>query len=299
MKRKIAIAISLAILFAPLAVHAKTTEDKVRELEQRIGMLQKTYMQNNQSTASAVAQTQAIHDEWNIMKGKVDANTQLIRMQHTDLMGMMTELDHRIQAIEDRMQIFSSQLSKALAKVAPEAAAEGELYQKGLDLASQAKYLEAAAAFEKFLGKYKKSQFAPNALFWVGECFYSMRDYKRAIKEYQRFIEKYPRDKNVSMSILNQGNSFYELGMLDEAKAFYQKVIQTYPASQAASMAKAKLARIEEKQNQAEQPSAGLGSYPGETLEQKRMRLNGQPSTPPAEAPKKTNPKRKSTIGDF
>jgi tol-pal system protein YbgF len=294
-----AVFVAVSVLF-PLLLDAKTTEEKIQDLEQTLGHLQTTYMQNNQDTASAIASARMMQDEWGVMKGKVDANTQLIGMQHSELVGMITELDHRIQAIEDRMQIFSSQLSKALAKISPETAAEGDLYQKGLDLINQAKYLEAAATFEQFLKKYKNSQFAPSAMLWVGESFYSMRDYKRAIKEYQGFIEKYPRDKNVATAIVNQGSCFYELGMLEEAKVFYQKVIQTYPASTAAALAKERMTKITEKQSQAAgQPSADFGSYPNETLEQKKQRMSGEPQAPEKEPQKDKSIIPDKTIGDF
>ncbi len=283
MRRFLSVAlIAATVLLADLAF-ARNPEERMRDLEQQLANLQRTYMSNNQSTASAIAGAQAVREEWNILKGQVDANRHLIKAENEGLLRVMSGLDHRITAIEDRMAIFASQLSKALSTVAPQAAAEGDLYQKGLDLINKSKYLEAAATFQKFINKYGKSPFAPSAMMWVGECYYSMRDNQRAIKEYQKFIERYPRDKNIPTAIFKQGNAFFNLGMIDEAKAFYQKVLQKYPSSSAANLAKAKIESIKDRKqrsNQSASNNSGLGSYPTETVQQRNQRIRGRSPQP-------------------
>lgn len=299
MRRVFASSALVLILLTSTALAAKTPEERIGSLEQQIQTIQNTYMSNNASVASAIASSQTVRDEWTSIRGEVESNRHLIKSQYGELSRQIAELDHRIQSIEDRLTIFSSQLSKALGKVSPQVAAEGDLYQKGLDLVNEAKYLEAAAAFESFLRNYPKSSFAASAEAWVGECFYSMRDYQRAIKEYQRFLDDYPRDKNVSTAVLKQGNSFYELGMLEEAKAFYQKVIQSYPSSGAAAESQAKLELIKNReQNASGAPAGQFGSYPAETLEQRQQRMKGAaaaPEPPPAKKPAKAP----SPVRDF
>jgi len=265
-----------AILTASGAALADDTA-RVRQLEQKVGVMEKTRMSNNAQIASALSQFGALQDEFGSLKGEIQTNKHLINSQYQDIGKRITDLDHRIQSIEDRMQIFSTQLSKALGKVSPEAAAEGDLYQKGLDQVTAARYLEAAASFESFVRKYPKSKFAESARFWIAECFYSMRDYQRAIKEYQKFIEQYSRSPKVPEAVVKQGHSFYELGMMDEAKAFYDQVVAKYPSSSAASEARERIARIESKQSQASnQGKTSPGSYPTQTIQQQREKEKTQ-----------------------
>jgi len=292
----------LIILVLAQAALAASPEERIRTLEHQLAEMQKTYMRNNQGTASAIAKSEGMHGDINTLKGKIESNQHMIKSQYDDLTKLINELDHRIQAIEDRMSIFSTQLSKALGTVAPKAAAEGNLYQKGLDLVNRSKYLEAAAAFNKFRNKYPKSPFTASALAWVGECYYSMRDYHQAIKEYQRFVEKYPRDKNVRTAMLKQGNSFYELGMLDEASAFYDEVIRKYPSSSAASMAREKKKRIRERKSKSfgsQTSPSSVGSYPTETIQQQHDRMRGR-KTQKSTQNKKPEKKRKTyPVRDF
>jgi tol-pal system protein YbgF len=294
MKACFAVFLCLAV-FIPSISFAKTPDERISSVEVRIDEIQKTYLSNSQNAASAIASIDSIREDWNQMKGQIDANRHMMEVSQQDLTKMMGDLDHRIQAIEERLQVFSNQLSKALSKVAPEVAAEGDMYQGALDLMSEAKYLEAAAMLEKFLKKYERSPYSASATFFVGESFYSMRDYQRAVKEFQRYVEKYPRDKNVPSAILKQGNCFYELGMLEEAKAFYDKVSRGYSQSSEAIQAKEKLMRINEKQIKGAQgPSNTLSSYPIETIEQRQTRMKAQPSPAVDATPEKIVPKSAS-----
>ncbi len=278
------VSLSFAVMFA-MAIIASTasagaTEDRVSALEKQVATIQSTRINNNAEVASSLSRMQSIQDDFTAVKGQVEASEVLVKRQYEELNKRLTDIDQRVQAIEDRLSIFSTQLTKALGKVAPEAAAEGDMYQKALDLASGGQYLEAAAAFSAFINKFPKSTYLPSAQYWIAECFNSMRDYQRAIKEYQNFIQKFPRDEKVAEATLKQGNGFFELGMPDDARIFYDKVISAYPKSAAAAQAQAQIAKIEKRKagGAAQAPSGGLGSYPTETLEQKMQRNSGAPT---------------------
>lgn len=291
----------IALLLAANPLSAATPEERIANLERQISSLQKTYASNNAETASAVSRIGAFHDEFNSIKGQMEAVSHQMKSQRDESMRLIVDLQNRVQAIEDRMAIFSAELTSALEKVAPAVAAEADLYQKGLSLADSSKYLEAASVFESFIQKYPKSQFVPGARFWVGNCFFSIRDYKRAIKEYQDFVEKHPRDPKVPEAILKQGSSFYELGMLDEARPFYEKVISSYPGSQAAAQAKAKLSRVDERKagGAAGPETGGASSYPGETIEQQRQKMSSPKPAEQAPAKAKPEARKRDASNDF
>lgn len=295
-----ALLFALLIALAPLAASAKGPEERIVALEQQLTALQRTYTANNADTASAVERVRTMQDDFNSVKGQAEAASQMIRSQHDELMRLIQDLQQRIGALEERMGVASTGTTPAAAgKVPLQSGAEAEHYQRALGLAQSGNYLEAAGELEDFLKKYPKSPFASNARSWVAECFYMSRDYKRAIKEFQLFIEKYPKDPKVPEAILKQGNAFYELGMLEEARAFYDKVLQSSPKSQAASQARAKLNRIDERKSagggagssspveasrptaESPSPAGAFGGYPTETVEQQRAKI-GSSSPPPA-----------------
>lgn len=288
MKRLFTAALVLLAVTTSTKALAAAVDDRVANLERQMSTLQNTRNTNNQEVASALSRFEGMETEFNAIKGQVEATSHIIQSGNAELQKQVTELENRIQAIEDRMAIFSSQLTKALGKVAPAAAAEGDLYQKALDLATASKYLEAAAAFESFLKQYPQSSFAGSARYWIAECFYSTRDYQRSIKEFQAYVDKYPKGEKVAEAIFKQGNAFFELGMMDEAKAFYDKVISSYGRSSYAAQAQERLARIQKRQAGATAPQGNLGSYPAETLEQRMQRSQPQAPQQQQTAPKGT-----------
>lgn len=277
--------IAICMLASP-ALAKGTPEDRIKELEQQISSLQKTYMTNNQDIVSSVSKMESVRDEFAVLKGQVEANSHLIKAQREEINRLVNDLQTRVQTIEDRMSVFTGQATSAISKTNPQAGAEAETYQRAMDLASSSKYLEAASAFESFLQKYPKSQFAPAAKYWVGESFYLARDLKRSIKEFQNFIEKYPKDPKVKNAVLKQGHAFYEMQMMDEARAFYEKVASAYPNTVEGKQAKDKIAKIDARKGivakgskavpEATAPQTvgdSITAYPTETIEQKRQKM--------------------------
>lgn len=302
---RIIVAVGIVFLLVSTAA-AKSPEERISALEQHLAALQRTYTTNNSDTASTVESVRTMQEEFNTVKGQAEAASHMVRSQNEELMRLIQDLQQRVAAIEERMGVFSTQVSTAIGKGNPQAGAEAEQYQRALDMAQSGRYLEAAGELESFLQKFPKSSYAPNARAWVAECFYMSRDYKRAIKEFQLFVEKYPKDAKVPDAVFKQGNSFYELGMLDEARAFYEKVIQSSPNSKEAQQARSRLGRIDEKKKggatapqgsvppqanavPAQEPPAAssFGSYPTETIEQQRARMGGQPIPQPQAAQEK------------
>jgi len=305
----IAIFLLTFTLSVPVA-SAKSADDRLNELEKRVTSIQQTYLTNNADIARSLASVESIRQDFAALKGTVEANGYLIETQRQELQRLIRDLEQRIQAIEDRLEIFATQINAAIGKVAPNIAEEGKLYQSSLDKANRGEYLNAAADFQNFIKKYPKSQFVPSAQYWIGECFYSMKDYKRAIKEYQVFIETFPKNEKVASALLKQGNSFYELGLTDESKPFFEKIMKDYPNSPEASQAGSKIQKINQKKSEGPSismprtPGTNLPSYPTETIEQQKSKYNQQvPATsgqgtkqPQPSAPAKTDTKERRYI---
>lgn len=281
--KKTAITLALFIVFlTTTTAHSKSANERITDLENRLDAVQQTYLTNNKDIASAIANSESIAQEFAALRGNVETNNHLIGSQREELLRMLSDLEHRLQAIEDRLDIFSKQIVVSLEKIAPKVAEEGALYQGALSKIEEGKYLDAIATFKTFLKKYPKSSFAPNATYWIAESLFSTRDFKNAVKEFQIFITSYPKNEKVPSAYLKQGNSFYELGLLGESKPFFEKVINEYATSPEASQAKMMIERIEQKKaeeikNPAKEiPVDSNSSYPAETIEQQRDKYREQ-----------------------
>ncbi len=266
---------------------AKSVDDRVDALEKRLESIQRTYFKNNADVASAIARSQTVQEEFKSLKGAVDANRHIMANQRRDLERTMLDLEHRLAAIEDRLQIFSTQITAALKKISPDVAKEGDLYQQGLEKFNSGEYLSAAATFQSFIKKYPKSPFVVNAQYWIGESFYAVKDFKRAIKEFQKVIKESAKHEKGIAALKKQGDCFYQMGLLEEAKAFYEKVIKEFSESAQALQAKNKIELIEQKLKEKQAAKAleeqNPTSYPTQTIQQQQEKFKKQKDLPETE----------------
>lgn len=237
-----------------MPLHAQKSDPAVDKLNTRLTALEKTIhaMQNdsvarNEKVASSLSGMDQIRQDYQSVVGSIDGNSHQIKMLQDELNRLKRDIADRMSAIEERLQIYDMQISKAVAKIAPQSLTESDNYQKGLDQVHGSEFLSAVASFRSFLKSYPKSELSDNAQYWIGECYYAMKDYAKAIKEFQLVVDRYPKSEKVPGAILKQGFSFVELGMPEEGKAFLNKVIKDYPGSEEALHAKEKMDKIDKK----------------------------------------------------
>lgn len=269
MKKIFSLSFLFLFLFVSSSALAKTDSTRLDELEKRLRDIELTYLQNNAGLASAIAKVNASDAELQKINGEIDANRHLLRTQQLTLQKLFLDVTHRMQILEERMQVVSEQVTKAIASISPKVAQEGKLYQLALSKIEEGSYLEATAEFQRFLTKFPKSSFAPGARYWIAEAYFSLRDWQKAIKEFQSFLSKHPKHEKANEALLKQGISFKELSLNEDAKIFLNKLIQSAPSSPEALRAKELITEMDQVK-MAPTPSAETSSYPSQTLEQQR-----------------------------
>jgi tol-pal system protein YbgF len=238
---------------------ADQIDERLLALEKTIQSFQNDSVLRNEKVASALAVIEQIKQDYQLLQGTLEANEHELKEQQTEINRLRRDVTDRMSSIEERLEIYDQQITKAVAKVLPQAANETDNYQKALDFVHKNDFLTAVAAFRSFLKSYPKSDLADNAQYWIGECYYALKDYAKAIKEFQILTEKYIKSDKVAGAVLKQGFSFAELGMVEEAKTFLNKVIKDHPGSDESVKAREKIDRLEQKTNPAT-PAVGAGA---------------------------------------
>jgi tol-pal system protein YbgF len=235
-------------------------------LSERVQTLEQTSAKNNQDVARAMSLLTQIQQEFQSIRGQVDASRYLD--QQSD--RVYRDLDLRVSGLEDKIDQIQRLLKEMVANQkggtamkTPASAKEYEDYQALLLMVNSRDYRGAASGFMGFVKKYPNSLYAPQALYWTGESFYSMGDYARAIKEFQQLVQTYPQDPRVKEAVYKQGLAFSRLQKNAEAKLFFQKVMASYPNTAEAAKAQAHLHWIEEMEKN--QVALGQGSTSGGT----------------------------------
>jgi tol-pal system protein YbgF len=114
-------------------------------------------------------------------------------------------------------------------------------YLKAFGLYSANNYTAAITAFEAFLKRNPKSEYAANAIYWIGECYYSQSDLPKAKASFQKTIENYPKSAKMPDAMLKLGYTLAALKEKDKAQAMFESLIKKYPGSPAAVKARERL----------------------------------------------------------
>jgi tol-pal system protein YbgF len=117
-------------------------------------------------------------------------------------------------------------------------------YDASFELIKAKDFDKASQAFEAFLRKYPKSQYAGNAQYWLGEVNVAQGRLQAAGQAFAKVSQNYPSHTKVPDSLYKLGDVELRLGNLDKAKGIFQQVIAQYPTSSAAQLAQRELKRL-------------------------------------------------------
>jgi len=126
----------------------------------------------------------------------------------------------------------------------PVPAAAQALYDEAYTQYHQGRYVDAEAAFQRFLQAYPQSDLSDNAVFWIGECRSARGDLKGALAAFRQVLDAYPDGNKVPDALLEAGQCLQGLGDLDGARASYQDLVRRFPQSAAAETAREKLSAL-------------------------------------------------------
>lgn len=127
----------------------------------------------------------------------------------------------------------------------PPSQQEQDDYLAAFDLLKQGQYDKAISAYEQFLDKYPRGEYADNAQYWLGEANYVSRNFEQSMAEFQRLIERYPQSDKVPGALLKVGYIHYERKDYNKARAVLQGLTANFPNSSAAGLAFERLERMD------------------------------------------------------
>jgi tol-pal system protein YbgF len=202
--------------------------------------------------------------EVRILKNKITNNqlgsllqqNEQLRIDNQELRGMVETLQYKLKQNEDRQRNLYNDLNKRLKQL------EGKtinsknninintpknddkikkVYNSAFLLLKKKKYDKAINAFEDFLIKYRKSEYADNAQYWLAESHYAISEYQLALDEFLNLVEDYPNSNKILDAKLKIAYCYKKLGFNKEAKTKLKHIIDSYPNTKVATIAKKEL----------------------------------------------------------
>ena len=116
-------------------------------------------------------------------------------------------------------------------------------YERGLGLAREKHYEEAASVFMGLLNTSPPEGLESNCHYWIGECYYGMRQYREALPHFEQVLG-YQQTSKKDDAQLMIANCYKRVGDKEHARQEYQKLIDQYPASPYVQRARDELAKM-------------------------------------------------------
>ncbi|MFH2001868.1 MAG: tetratricopeptide repeat protein [Planctomycetota bacterium] len=118
------------------------------------------------------------------------------------------------------------------------------LYGMGWALESQENYAEAIKAYENVVMRGRFDETSARSQFQIGECYFSLKQYNEAVKALIKVEVMYAYPKWSARALLETGRALEIPGKGTEARAQYEELIKKYPDSESATVARKKLANL-------------------------------------------------------
>ncbi len=122
-----------------------------------------------------------------------------------------------------------------------------ELYDKAHQKILTRQFADSLVEFKQFLELYPDHDLADNAQYWIGELLYVQKQYLESLQAFNTVLVRWPASPKVPGCLLKIGFAFYELGDMENARTSLTRLVTDFPLSTPVSLAKKRLALIEER----------------------------------------------------
>jgi len=99
-------------------------------------------------------------------------------------------------------------------------------------------YDAALAGFRLFLELHRSSRLASSAQYWIGECEFRLGRYRDAAASFEKVIGRYPKSQKVAGATVKKALAYEKLGMATESRILLERVIVQFPDSPEAGVAR-------------------------------------------------------------
>jgi tol-pal system protein YbgF len=127
------------------------------------------------------------------------------------------------------------------------AAAQGDpkpLYDAAYTDFTNGKYDLARAGFDQYVAAFGRTELAGNAQFWIAETYYQQARYQDAAAAYQKVLDLYPHNIKCPGALLKLGLSQAGLGSRAQARVTLRRVGHEYPGTEEARVAAQRLKKL-------------------------------------------------------
>lgn len=212
---------------------------------------------SNPSAATAPgveSRLEALEQQIRDLTGQVEQANFAARQANANLDKMKSDLEVRLQQIEQKQAAAANPPAGALStdQPNPDATADDqpppddatptpeEMYNRAYSELQKKEYDSAEKDFRDFLAQNADNKLAPNAQYWLGETYFARANYKAASAVFAESYQKYPKATKAPDSLLKLGLSLEQQDRAKDACTVLRQLMKEYPSAAAPITARAK-----------------------------------------------------------
>jgi outer membrane protein assembly factor BamD len=159
------------------------------------------------------------------------------------------------QDAEDSSSGAGKEDGKHKGALMPNAQAEEELVEKGIDAYDRELFTLAKENFTELQDKYPASYYAAFAELKIADCFFNLAEYAPAVTAYQEFIKLHPKHEAAPYAKFQIGESYsmqyrglrHDQGPLRSAVKSYEALTREHPLSEYTRLARKRISECRER----------------------------------------------------
>lgn len=226
--------LSLAAL-GVLLLGACATKSDIRNLQQSMLEMQRhqderlmEIQQQNRLLLDSIRAAQAVSlDTRGTMANQLrqfDDNVRQLGQLVGDIMGMLTRMEQRLTAIEQRPG------GMPVSGVAPSrgGGTAEQYYESGMQRMAEESWATARLAFEMVVREHQNHDIAPAAQFQIGQTYYHEKDFEDAFRELEKVAVQWPQSDRAPAALFRAGAIAEELNNVVRAREYYTRVRDAY-----------------------------------------------------------------------
>lgn len=198
-----------------------------------------------------------------LLQGQIDQ----LREQNAQLIGRIEQLTNDLVVQQRSMKDLYGDLNTRIAVFEPAAAKldgkditvspeEKRLYDLGVKLFTQEKYVQAAETMSVLAMLYPESPYAASAVYWQGNARYAAGDLNETVQVMNRLSTDFPDSVRVPEGELTKAAALTGLNKRTDAINTLKAIVKNYPDTETAKLAQERLKALETKRQQPKKKQA-------------------------------------------
>lgn len=225
-----------------LASDGDELREQAQARDRRIEQLEQQASKNQQEVDKKLAELQQVLDKATgvLTRGNADVGAQVdqMRQQIATTEGIVDELRHKFEALDQQMTAQRADIDQQLAKLrsGKEVLDPSQVptdksghFKLAYDAYAAGEHEKARALFREYILRYRDDAKSGEAQYWIGASYTTQGKPATALGEYRKVIADFGKSSAVNVSLFGMADAFFRLRACGDATSAIDALLKRKP----------------------------------------------------------------------